>query len=111
MMPQNEAGKPATGQTDSTYGRYEENQSFSAQQFDPPYQQAALGGSADKVYAPVSDTKNLYRLITFGMSMLTLIISVVICLLFVGGTAGWISFCAASITILSVAAVTIDKIK
>lgn len=111
MMPQREAGEPAYEQADATYGRYEGDQTYSHQQFEAPYQQPQRGGSAGKVYAPASDNKNAFRLIAMGMAMVTLIALALICLVLVGGTGGWISFCAASLAIFIVTVVAIDKIK
>lgn len=109
MMPQQEAGEPIQGQSSPTYGRYEENQSYA---YDPSYQQPTQDRAADKVYAPpVAGNKNFAILTAFGMSLVALIVLAVICLIAVGGSAGWISFCAASLAIFIIGAVAIDKIK
>ncbi|MDQ2888002.1 MAG: hypothetical protein M3Y39_18165 [Chloroflexota bacterium] len=111
MMPQREANQSPDEQVDSSYGRYEGDQTYTQQQFETPYQQPLQGGPAGKVYATAPDNKNVLRLIAFGMAMVALIIFGVLCLIFVGGTAGWISFCAASLAIFIIAVVAIDKIK
>ncbi len=111
MMPQRETNESIHGQADPIYGRYEGDQAYAHQQFEPPYQQPLREEEAGKLYTPAHDNKNVLRLIAFAMAMVTLIIFAVICLIFVGGTGGWISFCAASLAIFIVAVVAIDKIK
>jgi hypothetical protein len=64
-----------------------------------------------KSYLPVSDNKNTLRLLWFGISMLALLAFAVICLVLVGGTPGWISFIAASFTIMVIASTAISNIK
>ncbi len=108
MMPQSEANQSTNEQVDPAYGRYEGEQAYAHQQFETPYQQPR---SASKVYAPAPDNKNVLRLIAFAMALVALIVFGVLCLIFVGGTAGWISFCAASLAIFIIAVVAIDKIK
>lgn len=63
-----------------------------------------------EVYSLPSD-KNMLRLLWFGVAMVALLAFAIICLAIVGGTAGWISFCAASLTIMVIAGTAIDKIK
>ena len=111
MMPQREANQSTDEQVDSTYGRYEGDQTYARQQQDTPYQQPLQGGTAGKIYVPAPDNKNVMRLIAFAMALVALIVFGVLCLIFVGGTAGWISFCAASLAIFIIAVVAIDKIK
>lgn len=102
MMPQREASEPIQEQADSAYGRYEGNQTFTH-----PYYETPVG----KVYPAQGDNKNILRLITFVIAMVMLLAFAVLCLVFVGGSGGWISFCAASLAIFVVAVVAIDKIK
>jgi hypothetical protein len=111
MMPQREAGSPIDEQAGSTYGGYEGNQADAYQQFETSYQQPLQEERAAKVYAPAHDNTNTLRLTAFAIAMGTLIMLAVICLVFVGGPGGWISFCAAALAIFLVAAVAIDKIK
>ncbi|MBE3561137.1 MAG: hypothetical protein IMW89_18250 [Ktedonobacteraceae bacterium] len=111
MMPQMEANEPLHAQAEPAYGKYEGEQAYAQSQFETPYQQPQQAGLAEKVYAPASDSKNMLRLIAMAMAFAALIALAVICLLFVGGTGGWISFCAASLAIFIVAVVAIDKIK
>jgi hypothetical protein len=111
MMPQREAGEPIYEQAGSTYGGYEGNQAYAHQQFETPYQQPLQEGPAAKVYAPVHDNRNMIRLMTFVVAMATLIVLAFLCLIVVGGTGGWVSFCAGSFAIFVMAVVAIDKIK
>lgn len=109
MMPQKEASDPIYEHADPTYGGYEGNQAYAHSPFETPYQQP-LGG-AGKLYAPAPDNKNVLRLVAMGMAMVTLIVFAVLCLIFVGGGGGWISFCAASLAIFIITVVALDKIK
>jgi hypothetical protein len=43
--------------------------------------------------------------------MVTLLAFVIVCLIIVGGTGGWISFCAASLAILTIASTFISAKK
>ena len=64
-----------------------------------------------KVYPPLSDNKNMLRLLWFGVVMVALLVFAVICLVIVGGTTGWISFIAAAFTIMLIASTAISTIK
>lgn len=64
-----------------------------------------------KVYPPVSDNKNTLRFLWFVMAMVALLAFAGICLVVVGGTPGWISFIAASFTIMVIASTAISNIK
>jgi hypothetical protein len=111
MMPQREASEPQREQADQAYDGYEGEQGYTYQQADAPYQRPLRGEPMGKVYAPVGDNKNVLRLVAMGMALVALIALAVVCLIFVGGTGGWISFCAACLAIFLVASVAIDKIK
>jgi hypothetical protein len=111
MMPQREASEQQNEQADQTYGNYAGEQGYTYQQFDTPHQRPLRDEPIGKVYAPVGDNKNALRLAGMAMALITLIVFAVICLVLVGGTGGWISFCAASFAIFLIAAVAIDKIK
>lgn len=125
MMPQYE-------QSSSTYGRYEEQQAFTQQQNETPNRRPSKGETLDddfvdavseqivqrlrqetagKVYPEPRDNNNLLRLIVFAIAMVTLIAFGLLCLVFVGGTGGWVSFCAACLAIFIIAVVAIDKVK
>ncbi len=45
------------------------------------------------------------------ISMLMLVLLAFLLVIVVGGTAGWISFCAASFAVFVIAAVALDKVK
>jgi hypothetical protein len=107
MMPQREAYE----QAGSTYGGYEGNQADAHQQFETYDPQLLQEERVAKVYVPAHDNKNMLRLIAFAIAMVTLIVLAVLCLILVGGTGGWISFCAASLAIFIMACVAIDRIK
>lgn len=111
MMPQREASESIDEQANSTYGRYEGDQEFIRQHNETSYEQPLREGPGGKVYAPLSDNKNMLRLLWFVVAMVALLAFVFVCLVIVGGTAGWISFCAASLTIMVIAGTAIDKIK
>ncbi|GER91213.1 hypothetical protein KDW_53750 [Dictyobacter vulcani] len=108
MMPPREASE---SDSSSIYDGYPGEQAYSQQHYERPYQHQSMGGAAGKLYPSAPDNKNVLRLIAFGMSLLALIALAFICLSIVGGTGGWISFCAAALAIFIIAVVAIDKIK
>ena len=108
MTPQKESNGSMHEQAGQTYGRYEGDQ---GQHDETSYEQLLREGPVGKVYPEPRDNKNILRLITFAIAMVTLMAFGVLCLVLVGGTAGWVSFCAASLAIFIVAVVAIDKIK
>ena len=75
------------------------------------YEQPLREESREKVYPPVSDNKNMLRLLWFVVAMVALLAFAGICLVVVGGTPGWISFIAASFTIMVIASTAISNIK
>lgn len=111
MMPQREASESMYEQAGTTYRQYEGDQAFTGRHFETSYEQPLREGSGEKVYPSLNDNKNVLRLLAFVIAMVALIAFGVLCLVFVGGTGGWISFCAASLAIFIVAVVAIDKIK
>ena len=111
MMPQKETGESIHEQAGPTYGGYEGDQAYARQHDEPSYEQLLREGPVGKVYPEPPDNKNILRLIVFAIAMVTLLAFAVLCLVFVGGTGGWISFCAASLAIFIIAVVAIDKIK
>jgi hypothetical protein len=111
MMPQREASESIHEQAGPTYGRYEGDQTFARQHYETSYQQSPGEEPVGKVYPLPSDNKNMLRVIVFAIAMVTLLAFAVLCLIFVGGTGGWISFCAACFAIFIIAAVALDKIK
>jgi hypothetical protein len=92
MMPQMNANEPLDERANSTYGRYEGDQEHVRQREEIPYNQPLREGMGEKVYVLPRDNTNLFRLLVFVIAMVTLLMFVVVCLVFVGGTAGWISF-------------------
>jgi hypothetical protein len=109
MMPLRNASDSSNEQTGSTYGRYEGEQQYAPQHEEMPYAHFLRDDPGEKVSRPVKDTTNLFRLLIFVIAMVTLLIFVVVCLLVVGGTGGWISFCAASDAILTIASTFITE--
>jgi hypothetical protein len=75
------------------------------------YEQPLREEPEGKVYPPLRDNKNMLRLLWFVVAMVALLAFAVVCLVIVGGTAGWISFCAASFTIMVIASTAISTIK
>ncbi|HEV2582533.1 MAG TPA: hypothetical protein VGT44_16875 [Ktedonobacteraceae bacterium] len=75
------------------------------------YEQPLREEPGGKVYPPVIDNKNMLRLIWFGVAMVALLAFAAICVVAVGGTAGWISFIAAALTIMVIASTAISTIK
>jgi len=111
MIPQREAGESLHEQAGSTYGSDQGGQQ-DARQYDAiSYEQPLREGPGGKVYPPLSDNKNMLRLVWFVVAMVALLAFAVVCLVIVGGTAGWISFCAASFTIMVIASTAISGIK
>jgi len=112
MMPQREASESLHEQAAPTYGRYEGNQTSSArQQYDTSYEQDLREEPVGKVYPLPRDNKNMLRFALAVISMVMLLLFGLLFVVFIGGTAGWISFAAASLAIFIIAAVGIDKIK
>jgi hypothetical protein len=103
MMPQKEAG--------SIYGEYEGDQAYTRQQFETPDQHSLQEERTAKVYAPVHGNQNMLRLMAFGMALAALFGLAVLCLIFVGGVGGWISFCAATLAVIAMGSIVIDKMK
>jgi hypothetical protein len=100
MIPQRESDGSVQEQVSPTYRNYEGNQEYMHQQDEIPYGQSLGERSGEKVYSPLSDKKTMLRLLWFAVAMIALLLFAVICLILVGGTAGWISFVAASFTIM-----------
>ena len=111
MIPQREASDPLYEQASTPYGSYQGSQPEASQQEAISYEQPLREGAEAKVYPSPSDNKNMLRLIWFAVAMVALLAFAVVCLVIVGGTPGWISFCAASFTIMVVASTAISTIK
>jgi hypothetical protein len=111
MMPQRETGESMHEQATPPYGRYEGGQPFT-QQFDersaahPPRE-----ARGEKVYPPRHTQKNRLRLGIFMIAMVMLLLCAVLCLFFLGGTGGWVSFIVAATVIFLITVVAIDKLE
>ena len=111
MIPQREAGESLHEHASSTHGSYQGGQQDARQRDAISYEQPLREEPEGKVYPPLSDNKNMLRLIWFAVAMVALLAFAVVCLVIVGGTAGWISFCAASFTIMVIASTAITAMK
>ncbi len=103
MIPQREASESIHEQASSTYGRYEGGQEYARQHEETSYEQPLREGPGGKVYPPLSDHMFTQFVIVFVLSMVALFAFAVLCLVYVGGTGGWIGFIAASFAILCIA--------
>jgi hypothetical protein len=105
MIPQREASESIHEQASSTYGRYQGDQEYARQHDETSYEQPLREGSGGKVYPPASYNMNMFyqNVIVFVLSMVALFAFAVLCLVYVGGTGGWIGFIAASFAILCIA--------
>ena len=105
MIPQSEAKASIHEQPRSIYGGYEGDREYARQHDEASYEQMPREGPVGKVYPPQSGNINLFYqfVIVFVISMVALFAFAVLCLVFVGGTGGWIGFIAASFAILCIA--------
>ena len=103
MIPQREAGESIHEQAGSTYGKYEGDQEYARQHGETSYEQSLREGPGGKVYPPSGDNMFYQFVIVFVISMVALFAFAVLCLVYVGGTGGWIGFIAASFAILCIA--------
>lgn len=111
MIPQREASESIYEQASPIYGSYQGGQLEARQQDAISYDQPLGEETRGKVYPELRDNKNMLRLLWFGASMVALLVFAVVCLVIVGGTPGWISFCAACFTIMVIASTAIPTIK
>ena len=105
MIPQSETKESIHEQPRSVYGGYEGDQEYAHQHDETSYEQMLREGPERKVYPPQSGNMNMFYqfVIVFVISMVALFAFAVLCLVFVGGTGGWIGFIAVSIAILCIA--------
>jgi hypothetical protein len=105
MIPQREVSESIYEQADSTYGKYEGDQEDARQHGDTSYEQPLREVPGGKVYPPQSGNMNLFYqfVIVFVLSMVALFAFAVLCLVYVGGTGGWIGFIAVCFAILCIA--------
>lgn len=78
---------------------------------EPIYEQPVRESSRVKEYPLLSGNKNMLMLLWFAVAMVALLAFAIVCLVMVGGTPGWIGFCAASFTIMVIAATAVSQIK
>ncbi len=111
MMPQKEVNEGMHYQAGSSYGRYEGNQTSSAyQDGGTAFEQDWRGGQFSKINPLPRDNKNILTFILAVISLGLLVLFGFLFVVVVGGTAGWISFAAACLAILTIAAISIEKI-
>jgi hypothetical protein len=105
MIPQRETNQTMPEQSGSVYGGYEGVQEYTRQPVETPYEQMLGEEPEGKVYPPQRGSISMFYqfLIVFVISMIALFAFAVLCLLWVGGTAGWIGFIAASFAIMCIA--------
>ena len=105
MVPQREVNELTHEPTGSIYGGYEGDQEYARQHIETPYEQMLREEPEGKVYPPQSHSMNMFYqfVIVFVISMVALFAFAVLCLVYVGGTGGWIGFIAASFAILCIA--------
>ena len=105
MIPQREYNQTIHEQSGSIYGGYEGEQEYTRQHVETPYEQMLREEPEGKVYPPQRGSMNMFYqfVIVFVISMVALFAFAVLCLVWVGGTGGWIGFIAASIAILCIA--------
>ena len=105
MIPQRETHETMQDQSGPMYVGYEGAPEYTRQNVETPYEQMLREEPEGKVYPPQRGSISMFYqfLIVFVISMIALFAFAVLCLLWVGGTAGWISFIAASFAILCIA--------
>ena len=105
MIPQREVNESTHEQTGSMYGGYEGEHEYAPQHDVTPYEQMLREEPEGKVYPPQRGSMNMFYqfVIVFVLSMVALFAFAVLCLVWVGGTGGWIGFIAASFAILCIA--------
>ena len=111
MMPPRSENESMYEQEDSSYGKYEGNQTFtdsSELNSGAPFQREA---QAEKVYPQLHNHKNMFRVGMFMLAMVMLLVFALLFIFFLGGTGGWISFCVAAGVIFLLTVIIIDKIE
>jgi hypothetical protein len=105
MIPQRESHETIHEQSGSIYGGYEGDQEYARQHIETPYERMLREEPEGKVYPPQSGSISMFYqfVIVFVISMIALFAFAVLCLVWVGGTGGWIGFIAASFAILCIA--------
>ncbi len=105
MIPQRETNETMQEQSGPVYGGYEGMQEYTRQPIGTPYDQTLREEPEGKVYPPQRGSISMFYqfLIVFVISMIALFAFGVLYLIWVGGTAGWIGFIAASFAIMCIA--------
>jgi hypothetical protein len=103
MIPQSEVNETLREQANSTYGRYEGDNEYARPHLETSNEQTFREAPEGKVYPLQSDNMFTQFVIVFVLSVVALFAFAVLCLVFVGGTGGWIGFIAASFAILCIA--------
>ncbi len=105
MISPTESNETLHEQSGPVYGGYEGVQEYSRQNVETPYEPMLREEPEGKVYPPQRGSISMFYqfLIVFVISMIALFAFAVLCLVWVGGTAGWIGFIAASFAILCIA--------
>ncbi len=105
MIPQKETHETIQSQSGPVYGGYEGVPEYTHQNVETPYEQMLREEPEGKVYPPQRGSISMFYqfLIVFVISMIALFAFGVLCLIWVGGTAGWIGFIAASFAIMCIA--------
>jgi Fe2+ transport system protein B len=124
---------PQQEQSSSTYGRYEEQQAYTQQQYGTSSERPSKGEAVDddfveavaerivqrlrqetagKVYPqPRQLDKNLLRISLAIIALLLLVLFAFLFVIVVGGSTGWISFAIGSFVVFLIVVATMDKIK
>jgi hypothetical protein len=103
MMPQREVSRPIHEHND--------DQTYARQHYETFYEQSLREGAGEKVYVPIRDNKNILRFVLAVFAMVMLLMLAILFIFSLGGTGGWISFCAASLVIFLIAVVAIEKMQ
>lgn len=111
MIPQKEAGELQHEQTSPAYGSYQEGQQDGSQHGAIYYEQPPREVPGGKVYPSLLSNKTILQFLWFAVAMVALLAFAGICLIAVGGTAGWISFIVAAFVIMVIAATAVSQLK
>ncbi len=112
MMPQKEVHQTIQQQADPAYGGYEGNHPSSAYQpSETSSEHLWREEQSGKIYPLPRNNANVLRFVLAVVSLGLLLLFGLLFVAVIGGTAGWISFAAACLAILTIAAISIEKIQ
>jgi hypothetical protein len=111
MMPQRSENESIYEHDESSYGRYEGNQTFTNSSEMRSEAQYPSETTAEKVYPQLHNQKNILRIGMFMLAMVMILVFALLFIFFLGGTGGWISFCVAAGIIFLLTVIIIDKIE